>query len=184
MIKNEGYLSITKYEYTMLKACTCKDTSRYFMGDIYIDVENGNAVSTDGRRIVIYDIPEGMFPEDTGIWELIKISTKDFRLIRSTTKSEEYAFPQYLRVIPEILSEERRVNIPISETVNFIGKPQDSRLLHFISVETGKCCNYEYLLDMKNLPECVLYTDKDKPNAALQFVFDKGQYIVMPMSID
>ena len=182
----KGTLEIDKNMYEALRACMSNDETRYFLNGVWIDKDNNKIVSTDGRRLICYDLPEDV-EISTGFYDPIK-NGKKFQLIPADI---EGTYPNYERVLPEYYTDTAEYQIIKNETssAKFTAERfctgnlvKDSIMICELITKSGCYFNLEYLKVLKYLGGFTYYGKET--NSAILFEFTGVRLVIMPMQQD
>lgn len=164
--------TISKDAFQILKDTVSKDKTRYYIGTPYYDAEEKKIIATDVCRMAVINWEIEEFKKSTYV-ELIKTGSVH-RVIKSDLDAQ---FPNWKRVLPDYSGE-----TPIMEDFSFEGdNVADSRIFCDIVLEIGQAINVDWTI--KTLKKVFIETLKKGPKEKnpLEFTFNQGVYILMPM---
>lgn len=176
-------LIISKETYNMLKETVSKDYTRFFMAKPYIDMEKKKIIATDGRRIAIIDLTDSYIAAmstgeiTTGHYDLVKVDSKTFKLIPAGDCRQ---FPNWERVIPDY---DNLKSIVDDSGLYLQGNMEkDSHKICTLIITIKQPINLDYLKAIKQINIFKVKKDLEKEMSPLEFSFQGGVYILMPMA--
>ena len=186
--------NIPKQFYTNLKNFISKDITRPFFINVYCDAENEKLVATDGKKLIAIKVnPQNL---TTGQYELIKISTTDYRLLK--IENPPYNYPDYTKVIPE--KDDYTIQLQYTKST----KEYANLYNDFITPVINKLLKYNIDLDKEDYEKQIIfqglnenyfkvipddtytvniYTSKNKLNR-YYFFNESTEVIIVAMNID